>query len=68
MQLEHQGDSTGGDSGGPFFSFWPDGFPYVIGTVSGGESLTGKEAEDNNICAGGQAIVDLIKWGLANWN
>jgi len=25
MQLEHQGDSTSGDSGGPFFSFWPDG-------------------------------------------
>ena len=67
MQLEHQGDSTRGDSGGPFFSFWPDGFPYVIGTVSGGESITGDGAEDNNICAGGKAIVDLIKWGLANW-
>jgi V8-like Glu-specific endopeptidase len=53
MQLEHQGDLTGGDSGGPFFSFWPDGFPYVV--------------EDNNIEAGGKAIVDLIKWGLANW-
>jgi hypothetical protein len=67
MQLEHQGDSTPGDSGGPFFSFWPDGFPYVIGTVSGGEAITGSGAEDNNICAGGKAIVDLIKWGLANW-
>jgi hypothetical protein len=67
MQLEHHGDSTGGDSGGPFFSFWPDGFPYVIGTVSGGESITGSGAEDNNICAGGKALVDLIKWGLANW-
>jgi hypothetical protein len=39
MQLEHQGDSTKGDSGGPFFSFWPDGFPYVIGIVSGGEAV-----------------------------
>jgi hypothetical protein len=67
MQLEHQGDSTGGDSGGPFFGFWPDGFPYVIGTVSGGELITGGGAEDNNICAGGKALVDLIKWGLANW-
>jgi hypothetical protein len=67
MQLEHHGDSTSGDSGGPFFSFWPDGFPYVVGTVSGGESITGSGAEDNNICAGGKAIVDLIKWGLSNW-
>lgn len=67
MQLEHQGDSTGGDSGGPFFSFWPDGLPYVIGTVSGGEQITGRGAEDNNICAGGKAVVDLIKWGLTNW-
>ena len=47
MELEHQGDTTGGDSGGPFFGTWPDGFPYVIGTVSGGESFTG--GEDNNI-------------------
>src|SRR5258707_1307730 len=67
MQLEHQGDSTKGDSGGPFFGFWPDGYPYVVGTVSGGEQLFGRGAEDNNICAGGKAVVDLIKWGLANW-
>jgi hypothetical protein len=67
MQLEHHGDSTSGDSGGPFFSFWPDGFPYVVGTVSGGEAISGSGAEDNNICAGGKAVVDLIKWGLANW-
>jgi hypothetical protein len=46
------------------FSFWPDGFPYVVGTVSGGESITGTGAEDNNICAAGKALVDLI--GLAN--
>lgn len=64
MELEHQGDSTAGDSGGPFFSFWPDGFPYVIGTVSGGKK---DRDEDNNICAGGRALVNLIKWGLANW-
>jgi V8-like Glu-specific endopeptidase len=67
MQLEHQGDLTGGDSGGPFFSFWPDGFPYVVATNSGGEAISGSGAEDNNIGAGGKAIVDLIKWGLANW-
>lgn len=65
MELEHQGDVTGGDSGGPFFGTWPDGFPYVIGTVSGGESFAG--GEDNNICAGGQALADLIGYWRANW-
>jgi V8-like Glu-specific endopeptidase len=65
MELEHHGDSTSGDSGGPFFGTWPDGFPYVIGTVSGGESFTG--GEDNNICAGGQALVNLISYWLTNW-
>jgi V8-like Glu-specific endopeptidase len=64
MELEHQGDSTAGDSGGPFFGTWPDG-AYVIGTVSGGESFSG--GEDNNICAGGQALVNLINYWLTNW-
>jgi V8-like Glu-specific endopeptidase len=67
MELEHQGDATGGDSGGPFFGIWPDGFPYVIGTVSGGEAITGGGQEDNNISAGGQAMVNLIAYWLANW-
>jgi V8-like Glu-specific endopeptidase len=68
MELEHQGDVTGGDSGGPFFGVWPDGFPYVIGTVSGGEAITGGgQDEDNNICAGGQALINLISYWLTNW-
>lgn len=68
MELEHQGDVTAGDSGGPFFGTWPDGYPYVIGTVSGGERITGgDDPEDNNICAGGQALVNLISYWLANW-
>lgn len=65
MELEHQGDVTGGDSGGPFFGTWPDGYPYVIGTVSGGESFSG--GEDNNICAGGQALANLISYWRTNW-
>ena len=24
--IDHHGDSTGGDSGGPFWSFWPNGY------------------------------------------
>ena len=69
-EIEHHGSATGGDSGGPFFGFWNDG-PYSIGTTSGGESITGTPFgwwnEDNNIEAGGQAMVDLALWAQANW-
>ena len=71
LDLEHRGDSTGGDSGGPFWGTWPDGFPYVIGTVSGGETITnasGAVVKDTNNCAGGNAINDLIRWGRTNWS
>jgi V8-like Glu-specific endopeptidase len=70
FDIEHQGDSTGGDSGAPFWATWPDGFPYVIGTVSGGEIVTdsrGTVLEDNNNVAGGNAVNDLIRWARTNW-
>jgi V8-like Glu-specific endopeptidase len=70
LEIEHHGSATAGDSGGPFFGFWSDG-PYTIGTVSGGEQITGGFLgigdEDNNINAGGEAMVDLILWARANW-
>jgi V8-like Glu-specific endopeptidase len=69
-ELEHHGDATPGDSGGPFFGFWNDG-PYAIGTTSGGERIFGTPFgwwdEDNNIEAGGAAMVDLVRWGRQNW-
>jgi hypothetical protein len=70
QQLEHHGDSSPGESGGPMFGFWNDG-PHAIGTTSGGETISGGFLgignEDNNIAAGGNAMVDLVKWGLNNW-
>jgi V8-like Glu-specific endopeptidase len=70
MELEHHGDSSPGDSGGPFFGFWDDG-PYAVGTVSGGETISGGFLgigdEDNNISAGGEALVDLVLWAQQNW-
>ena len=70
QEIEHHGDATAGDSGGPFFGFWNDG-PYAVGTTSGGEAITGGifgwGNEDNNIEAGGQAMVDLVLWAQANW-
>lgn len=70
MEIEHHGDSSPGESGGPMFGFW-SGSPYAIGTTSGGETISGGFLgignEDNNIEAGGSAMVDLIKWAQANW-
>lgn len=67
-ELEYLADQTAGNSGGPVFGFWK-GFPYVIGTVSGGEIITqgNNVIEDSNIAAGGKAIVDLILWARSNW-
>jgi V8-like Glu-specific endopeptidase len=70
VEIEHHGDATGGDSGGPFFGFWNDG-PYAVGVTSGGERIYGTPFgwwdEDNNIEAGGGGMVDLVRWGLNNW-
>jgi V8-like Glu-specific endopeptidase len=70
QEIEHHGDSSPGESGGPMFGFWGDG-PHAIGTTSGGETISGGFLgignEDNNIAAGGNAMVDLVKWALSNW-
>lgn len=69
QELEHHGDDTGGDSGGPFFGFWNDG-PYAIGTVSGYEVISGFLGigdEDNNITAGGPALNSIIHYARDNW-
>lgn len=69
-EIEHYGDSSGGASGGPFFGYW-GADPYAIGTTSGGQRTTGTPFglgdEDVNVEAGGQAMVDLVLWALANW-
>ncbi|MEA3204382.1 MAG: hypothetical protein QOI63_2064 [Thermoplasmata archaeon] len=63
-KLEHEGDATEGESGGPFFGWWPDHMPYAIGTDSGGEDTFW---EDDNFEAGGRAMVDLVQWARDNW-
>ncbi len=69
MELEtDNGDSSPGDSGGPFFAQWDDG-PHIVGVDSGGEEeyQFPFSSQQNNIAAGGKAIVDLVLWGQANW-
>jgi V8-like Glu-specific endopeptidase len=69
LELEHHGDTASGDSGGPFWGFWDDG-PYVVGTTSGHETISGPSwtgGEDNNIAAGGGALSNLLSWARSNW-
>jgi len=70
MELEtNNGDSSPGDSGGPIFAWWADGWPYIVGEVSGQEEeyQFPFSSEDNNIVAGGSPMVDLILWAINNW-
>jgi hypothetical protein len=50
------------------FGFW-SGEPYAIGTASGGEKseFLWWTIEDDNVAAGGAALVDLIRWARSNW-
>ena len=69
LELEHHGDTASGDSGGPFWGFWDEG-PYVVGTVSGHETVGGPSwtgGEDNNISAGGNPLSNLLHWARSNW-
>jgi V8-like Glu-specific endopeptidase len=70
LEIEHHGDTASGDSGGPFWGFWADGFPYVVGTTSGHQSISGPSwtgGEDNNIAAGGDALSNLLGWARSTW-
>jgi hypothetical protein len=70
MELETQnGDSSGGDSGGPYFAFWDDG-PYIVGADVGGEEewfFFPFTTEDNNVASAGPAMVQLVQWARDNW-
>lgn len=70
-ELEHQGDTASGDSGGPFFGFWAgDSIPYAVGTTSGHETIAGPSwtgGEDNNIEAGGALMVQVIAAARTSW-
>ena len=63
------GNSSPGDSGGPFFAWWDDGFPYIVGVDSGEEEeyQFPFSSQDNNIAAAGSPMVGLVQWALANW-
>jgi len=59
-EIEHRGDATDGNSGGPLFASFPDG-PYMIGIHSGDEYRTvgPMVAENNNVASGGRGLVNF---------
>ncbi len=65
LELKHQGDASPGNSGSPFWTFWSDNLPYVMGVESAGRVIPG--VEDVNVAAGGAEMVNLLKFWLAGW-
>lgn len=62
--LETEASLNHGNSGGPFFSWFTDGYVRLCGVVSGGLSF-GDDLD--NALAGGDNMVQLISWGRSNW-
>lgn len=72
MELEHHGDSTPGDSGGPLWGWWPysGGIgPFIAGVNAGYEEydFLWWSFDEDNIAAGGTSMLDLITWARTNW-
>jgi V8-like Glu-specific endopeptidase len=67
-EIEHRGDASDGNSGGPLFAQFPDG-PYLVGVHSGYEyRMAGPfVAEDNNVASGGRGMVNLANALEAEW-
>jgi hypothetical protein len=67
LELEHHADFSPGNSGGPLFGFWPDG-AYVVG-VQSGDNITDLLIATNiiGIAAGGNAMVNLVRWARDTW-
>ena len=59
-EIEHRGDASDGNSGGPLFAQFSDG-PYLVGVHSGDEyRMAGPiVAENNNVASGGRGMVNL---------
>ena len=67
-EVEHRGDATDGNSGGPLLAQFSDG-PYIIAVHSGDEFrvIAGVVAEDNNVGSGGRGLVNFANALDAEW-
>jgi V8-like Glu-specific endopeptidase len=66
LEVETKADSASGQSGGPLWGVFRDGGHQVIGTLSGIEDNFAEPK--NSLFAGGNGLVNLIRWGRDNWN
>lgn len=69
LELEHRGDTFGGNSGGPFFAAWGSDF-RLVGVHSGYEEdalVIPPFSEAGNVAASGSGFTNLCAWGRTNW-
>ena len=70
--LETEADLNHGDSGGPFWAWFNNGDPRIIGVTSDEVDfatnyvVTVSHDLDNSV-AGGKDMVELIRWARQNW-
>jgi V8-like Glu-specific endopeptidase len=62
--LETEASLEHGESGGPFFAWWPNNDPRIVGVVAAGGSFGD---DRDNALGGGPNLVDLVDWARANW-
>ncbi|GAB3927745.1 trypsin-like serine peptidase [Larkinella terrae] len=65
LELETRADIASGQSGGPLWGRWENGGRQIIGTLSGREDNFAEEK--NSLFAGGNGLINLVKWGRDNW-
>ncbi|MDQ0938914.1 serine protease [Streptomyces sp. V1I1] len=66
LEIEHRGDTTKGNSGGPMFAFFGEQDPRITAVQSGFQA----DDEDMgriNVAAGGPGLNRLVAWGRTNW-
>lgn len=70
LELEHRGDTFGGNSGGPFFALWGSD-PRVVGVHSGYEVdalVIPPFSEAGNVAASGEGFTNLLAWARTTWS
>jgi hypothetical protein len=66
LEVETRADIASGQSGGPLWGVFEGGQRHIIGTLSGHEDNFAEPT--SNVFAGGNGLVELIRWGRDNWD
>jgi hypothetical protein len=70
--LETEADLNHGDSGGPFWAWFDNGDPRIIGVTSdevdfGTNYVVTVSHDLDNSVSGGKDMIELIRWARQNW-